>query len=189
MKRRVTWIHLTQHAQVIAVDDKTLTLGFSNSGARDSFVNGGSPEIVRQAAIDVVGTDWKVDAIVDPSAHAAPAASGAHPAEPHRGSAAEEGGLRRVGDPVHDAAPRPAAPATDEPVTQAEPPVAAAREAIQATRPAGGGGKAPAANEDLARADAAAHPDDADAENNGLAGTELLQRELGAQVIEEIRHD
>ena len=48
------------------MDAKTLTLGFGNAGARESFVNGGSPEIVRQAAIDVVGADWRVEAIVDP---------------------------------------------------------------------------------------------------------------------------
>src|SRR5213078_1916204 len=31
-RRRLTWIHLTQHAQVVAVDGTTLTLGFSNAG-------------------------------------------------------------------------------------------------------------------------------------------------------------
>src|SRR4051812_751590 len=67
-RRRLTWIYLTQQAQVVAVDDKTLTLGFANSGARDSFDSGGSGEIVRQAAIDVVGHDWRVETIVDPGA-------------------------------------------------------------------------------------------------------------------------
>src|SRR3954454_6670569 len=65
-RRRLTWIYLTQQAQVVAVDDKTLTLGFANSGARDSFDGGGSAEIVRQAAIDVVGHDRRVETIVDP---------------------------------------------------------------------------------------------------------------------------
>jgi DNA polymerase-3 subunit gamma/tau len=81
LKRRVTWIHLTQHAQVVAVDDQTLTLGFTNSGARESFVNGGSPEIVRQAAIDVAGADWRVEAIVDPGADTGPPAR-SEPAPP-----------------------------------------------------------------------------------------------------------
>ena len=76
LKRRVTWILLTQNAQVVAVDAKTLTLGFVNAGARDSFVNGGSDEIVRQAAIDVVGVDWRVEAIVDPSARPDAGAAG-----------------------------------------------------------------------------------------------------------------
>src|SRR3546814_19151037 len=80
MKRRVTWIHLTQNAQVVAVDAKTLTLGFQNAAARESFANGGSAEIVRQAAIDVVGTDWKVDDIVDPGA--APGSGASAPTAP-----------------------------------------------------------------------------------------------------------
>ena len=68
VRRRVTWIHLTQNAQVIDVDANTLTLGFTNAGARESFLAGGSDEILRQAAIDVVGVEWRIDAIIDPSA-------------------------------------------------------------------------------------------------------------------------
>jgi DNA polymerase III subunit gamma/tau len=83
-RRRVTWIHLTQQAHVVQVDDETLTLGFGNTGARDSFDNGGSAEIVRQAAIDVVGHDWRVETIVDPGAQPAsappPAPASAGPA-------------------------------------------------------------------------------------------------------------
>ncbi|MGO4257683.1 DNA polymerase III subunit gamma and tau, partial [Marmoricola sp. RAF53] len=75
--RRFTWILLSQNAQVIGLDGGTLTVGFKNAGARDSFVGGGSEEILRQAAIDVIGADWRVESIVDPSADpgaAAPAA-------------------------------------------------------------------------------------------------------------------
>jgi DNA polymerase-3 subunit gamma/tau len=61
--------------------------------------------------------------------------------------------------------------------------VAAARGAIAQTRPAG-----PPADDARSEADADAHPDDPDAETAGLDGAELLERELGAQVIEEIRH-
>jgi DNA polymerase-3 subunit gamma/tau len=42
---------------------------------------------------------------------------------------------------------------------------------------------------DPATADAEAHRDDPDVEDSGLAGAELLQRHLGAQIIEEIPHD
>ncbi|MGN6574067.1 MAG: DNA polymerase III subunit gamma and tau, partial [Nocardioides sp.] len=38
--RRVTWMHLSQQAQVVAVDEKTLTLGFRTQGARDNFAAG-----------------------------------------------------------------------------------------------------------------------------------------------------
>ena len=41
------------------------------------------------------------------------------------------------------------------------------------------------AEDPRARADADAHPDDPDADGGDLDTTELLQRELGAQVIEE----
>ena len=41
---------------------------------------------------------------------------------------------------------------------------------------------------DWAAADADAHPDDLDADQQGMTTAELLQRELGAQMIEEIRH-
>ncbi len=66
--RRYTWILLSQNAQVIGLEGNVLTVGFKNAGARDSFLGGGSEEILRQAAIEVIGADWKVEAIVDPSA-------------------------------------------------------------------------------------------------------------------------
>ena len=68
LKRRFTWIMLSQNAQVAAVDDRTLTIALLNAGARDSFLRSGSDEILRQAAIDVIGQDWRVETIVDPSA-------------------------------------------------------------------------------------------------------------------------
>ncbi|WP_079132914.1 hypothetical protein, partial [Streptomyces abyssalis] len=66
-RRRFTWILLSQNAQVIGFDGATLQLGFSNSGARDSFVGGGSEDVLLQALNDALGVQWKVEAIVDPS--------------------------------------------------------------------------------------------------------------------------
>jgi DNA polymerase-3 subunit gamma/tau len=62
--------------------------------------------------------------------------------------------------------------------------VAKAREAIQQTRAAGN----EAVDDPRAAADAEAHPDDDDIDASGLAGAELLQQQLGAEVIEEIKH-
>ncbi|MFC6341880.1 hypothetical protein ACFP8W_07830, partial [Nocardioides hankookensis] len=60
------------------------------------------------------------------------------------------------------------------------------REAIQQTRSAD---QPPEQRgPDWATADADAHPDDLDAEHQGVSAAELLQRELGAQMIEEIPH-
>jgi DNA polymerase III subunit gamma/tau len=169
-RRRVTWIHLTQHAQVVAVDATTLTLGFANTGARESFESGGSAEIVRQAAIDVVGADWRIETIVDPGADAAAPPPPVVPEE------------------ARDEPSRRAAPPAPEPVAEppAEPASSAAREAVRETRSADAGSEP--AGPDLAAADADAHPDDLDADSDEAGGAELLQRELGAEMIEEIPH-
>ena len=167
LRRRVAWMHLTQNSQVVGVDGTTLTLGFANAGARDSFVNGGCDEILRQAAIDIAGVDWRVETIVDPGAAGGTPTQGASAAPPPPPP-----------EPPADEAP-PLAPATPEGS-------AAARDAIRTTRPAGPSDTSDA--DDRSASDADAHPDDPDADTSGLAGAELLQRELGAEVIEEIRH-
>ena len=158
-RRRVTWIHLTQHAQVVGVDAQVLTLGFGNVGARESFDNGGSAEIVRQAAIDVVGHDWRVETIVDPGAEPAAAPP---PAAPVAAAPAVE-------------APASAPPAlTDETPAEPEPPAESpsttARQAIAATRTSGREESAPEPPTD---SDGGARPDDDDAESSGLDGAQL----------------
>ena len=200
-RRRLTWIHLTQHAQVVAVDATTLTLGFSNAGARESFNKGGSAEIVRQAAIDVVGADWKVEAIVDPGAQVDRGVTEREPEDPWASDGpTADGPSTRAGEPVRDtpaAAPVAAPEPPPEPPTWAAPEaapvaepgggIAAARGAIQQTRPVGG----PADDEPRepgSDPDAAVDRDDPDAETSGLTGAALLQQALGAEVIEEIPH-
>ena len=136
-RRRLTWIHLTQHAQVVAVDGTTLTLGFSNAGARESFDGGGSAEIVRQAAIDVVGSDWKVETIVDPGAQPAATQSPVTPAPmpeptvavepPAEVSTSSTGVASPSADPPRSRRParrssRPVLPAETPSTTRAPPP-------------------------------------------------------------------
>ncbi|TGN62987.1 DNA polymerase III subunit gamma and tau [Nocardioides eburneiflavus] len=194
-RRRLAWMVLSQHAHVVDVDGVRLTVGFANAGARDSFVNGGCDEILRQSAIDVVGMDWRVESIVDPS-----------------GAAAEAPVVRQAAtDPApHPSAHPSAAPAaaptpetpdgppawvtgdavvpTSEPAPPAAPPVSAApaREALEAAR-AGGGPAEPAAP--VRSPDDDADPDDPDAESAALDTESLLSQTLGARLIEEIRND
>jgi DNA polymerase-3 subunit gamma/tau len=166
--RRYTWILLSQNAQVIALEANVLTVGFKNAGARDSFIGGGSEEILRQAAIDVIGVDWKVEAIVDPSA------------DPGAGSAP------RVTKPaVVSVSAAPVEPAPGPPGPPAPPPeaIATVRGNIAPTRT---GERPPKAAD--AR-DAEVDPDDPDADDSGIDGAEPLQRELGATVIDEIPHE
>jgi DNA polymerase-3 subunit gamma/tau len=168
LRRRVAWMHLTQNCQVVAVDGQTLTLGFTNAGARDSFVNGGCDDVLRQAAIDVVGADWRIETIIDPGARAdAPVVTrpAVHESDPA---------------PAPDPGPAPEPRRSTDPES-----IAAARDAIQQTRT---GDEPRPEGSDWAAADADAHPDDLDADQQGMTTAELLQRELGAQMIEEIRH-
>jgi DNA polymerase-3 subunit gamma/tau len=62
--------------------------------------------------------------------------------------------------------------------------VAGARNAIAETRPAGGPRR-----QAVAASDEDAHRDDPDAEDQSIQGAQLLERELGARIIEEIRHE
>jgi DNA polymerase-3 subunit gamma/tau len=62
--------------------------------------------------------------------------------------------------------------------------IASARGAIQKTRVAGTLREAgPTVSDDDV------DPNDRDADDHGLGGTELLERTLGARIIEEIKHD
>lgn len=184
-RRRLAWMVLSQHAHVVDVDGTRLTVGFANSGARDSFVNGGCDEILRQAAIDVVGMDWRVESIVDPSGAAA-----AQPVVQKAATAPHDSGAPAADAPdgppawvTGEAGAQPAAPPAEPP-----PPVSAApaREALEAAR-AGAG--APESSEPVRSADDDVDPDDPDAESAALDTESLLSQTLGARLIEEIKHD
>jgi DNA polymerase-3 subunit gamma/tau len=178
LKRRYTWILLSQNAQVAAVDDKTLTIALVNAGARSSFVSGGSEEILRQAAIDVIGQDWRIEAIVDPSAQ-----PGADPGSAPRVVRPAVPDQQQEPQPSDAPAPAPT-PEAPAPVSVDPEAIATARGAIQQTRAAGAVQRSePTVSDDDA------HPDDPDADDHGLDGAQLLERELGARVIEEIKHE
>ncbi|HWI01380.1 MAG TPA: DNA polymerase III subunit gamma and tau, partial [Propionibacteriaceae bacterium] len=67
-KRRFTWILLSQNAQVVELRNGTLLLAMSNAGARDSFSRGGSEDVLREAMVVVMGADFAIETMVDPSA-------------------------------------------------------------------------------------------------------------------------
>jgi DNA polymerase-3 subunit gamma/tau len=162
-KRRVTWIHLTQNSQVVGFDGLTLTLGFNNAGARGSF-EGGSVDVLQEAIREVVGAEWQIETIVDPGAEAGVAPP---PAAPELGLSTP-----------------PAAPASSTPMDVPEAVAPVDPEPPSPRRPRMAEIQAEA--EDVHDPDAAVDRDDdvVDAES----GADLLARELGAQVIEEIPH-
>jgi len=170
-KRRVTWIHLTQNSQVVGFDGTTLTLGFNNAGARGSF-EGGSADVLQEAIREVVGAEWRVETILDPGAEPG---AGAPPASP---------------EPTIPAAPTaPAAPAAQ---AAAAAPAAPQQSAPLPPEPEPPAPRRPRMADIQAEAEAAHDPDAAvdrdDADVDAEAGADLLARELGAQVIEEIPH-
>ena len=64
-RRRLTWSLLSASAQVLSVDEKTITIGIVNAGAKESFERSGSDAILREAFIDVTGMDRAIVAVVD----------------------------------------------------------------------------------------------------------------------------
>jgi len=65
-KRRFTWLVLLDHVQVVGLSEGALTLAFANEGQRKNFAAGGSEEVLREAIHDVIGADWRIDAVLDP---------------------------------------------------------------------------------------------------------------------------
>jgi DNA polymerase-3 subunit gamma/tau len=66
-KRRLTWSLLATSAQILSIDDESISIGIVNSGARDSFVRSESDVILSDAFEEVAGIRRKIVAIVDSS--------------------------------------------------------------------------------------------------------------------------
>jgi DNA polymerase-3 subunit gamma/tau len=163
-RRRFTWILLSQNAQVVGFDGTTLQVGFANPGARDSFVSGGSEDVLKQAISDALGVQWRVEAIVDPSG-----GSGGSNAPSSR--------------------PAPVQPPPQQQPQYSPPPQAQA----QAPPPPAPRAAAAAPRQDTPEPppieDDIPEDDDPDLDDTALSGHDLFVRELGATVIEEISND
>jgi len=66
-KRRLTWSLLATSAQILSVDDESISIGIVNVGARDSFVRSESDVILSDAFEEVAGVRRKIVATVDTS--------------------------------------------------------------------------------------------------------------------------
>ncbi|GGO98517.1 hypothetical protein GCM10012280_62850 [Wenjunlia tyrosinilytica] len=180
-RRRFTWILLSQNAQVAGFDGNTLQVSFSNPGARDSFANGGSDEVLRQAISEQFGVQWKVEAIVDPSGGMGspiPSSPVSPPAPPPRPAAPPPPPPASPPSPSGSAA----SSASSAPASSASPTSAAPRPHPTAPPP-------PPAPPSVAPEDDIPEDDDPDLDDTALTGHDLIVSELGATVIEEISHD
>jgi DNA polymerase-3 subunit gamma/tau len=138
-------------------------LAMAGVGARDSFAKGGSQDVLREALIEVLGVDLRIETMVDPSvAGAAPQRTGAPPVTVGSG----------------DPSPPPPVVETTRVTPESR---EQAREQVRPTRR----GKSSSPGPEVDERDAVAHPDDSELDTSDESDTELLARQLGAQIIAE----
>ena len=99
-EKRYTWTLLSHNAQATSISGDTLTLSLVNAGARDAFMRSESESVLATAIFNVLGINWKIDSIVDPSAKAD--AESARP-KPMATPAGRTGGVTAP-ESVHEAA-------------------------------------------------------------------------------------
>lgn len=191
-RRRFTWILLSQNGQVAGFDGSVLQVSFINAGARDSFVSSNSDDVLRAALADALGVDWRIECIVDPSGGAGGPGGGSGGA----GAVPSGGGGGWGAPPARPAAPAPQmAPAAPAPAVAPAPaprPAAAPNPVpavpvpppVQASPPLSPAYPA----QGVAPEDDVPEEDDPDLNEDVFSGQELIIRELGATVLEEIRH-
>ena len=66
-RRRLTWSLLSASAQVLSVDENSITIGIANAGARDSFIRSESEQILSDAFVEIVGIKRRIELTVDAS--------------------------------------------------------------------------------------------------------------------------
>ncbi|MEU6345964.1 DNA polymerase III subunit gamma and tau [Streptomyces sp. NPDC046977] len=209
-RRRVTWMLLEQNGRLVGFDGSTLQIGFDNPGARDSFVNRGHEDVLQQAITDALGVQWRIEAIVSPGGPGGGSGGGfgggsrpgpghpqgpgpAAPPQPQPSQPPQQPQQAQSQQPHQQ--PQSAAPAA--PAPQAAPPAtgraAAARAAVGAPSAVSGGAvaaaHAPVAEEPPPVEYDMPEDDDPDLVESALSGHDLIVRELGATVIEEIAND
>ncbi|MGW2325734.1 DNA polymerase III subunit gamma and tau [Streptomyces sp. NPDC001700] len=221
-RRRFTWILLSQNATVSGFDGTTLQIGFPNAGARDSFANGGSEDILRQALNDAIGVQWRIEAIVDPSG--GQGSPGGGPGGPGPGASGGPGGFggggsgggsssffgggggggggggagggAGTGGGASAGGGQPAPPRPPAPAPPSAPAAPSAPAPASAPADAGPPAEASAYREyrepeppPISPEEDMPAEDDPDLDETALSGHDLIVRELGATVIEEIANE
>ncbi|MER6802984.1 DNA polymerase III subunit gamma and tau [Streptomyces sp. NPDC000678] len=196
-RRRFTWILLSQNAQVTAFDGTTLQLGFVNAGARDNFLSSGSEDVLRQALAEQFSVQWKIEAVVDPSGGGAAAPAPAGPPGGRHGGGGGYGGGGGAGGyggtgagagagqrPAPAQPPAPSVPSSPSGSAQATgAPAAPAPTPAPAPRPSAPEPPPVSPEDDIPE------EDDPDLDESALSGQELIVRELGATVVEELTNE
>lgn len=85
--KRTTWTLLSEHATVHEYDGSKVTLAISTVGIAQTFRSGPHADLVRQALIDVLGVDARVEGIPVPATPSAPSGESHPVVRPARGEA------------------------------------------------------------------------------------------------------
>ncbi|GAA3132574.1 hypothetical protein GCM10010466_23970 [Planomonospora alba] len=130
LKRRsiVVWANVNTNAQVVGVEGKILTLGFSQIGAMKNFLGGGKDAVVEAALQDVLGGSWKVEAVVGGAGGPVPFGGNHPPVPPQAPASRPQPDAPRAAPPPARSAP--AAPAPAAPAAPAPAPAPESREAV-----------------------------------------------------------
>ncbi|HEV2372667.1 MAG TPA: DNA polymerase III subunit gamma and tau [Streptosporangiaceae bacterium] len=175
-RRKVTWI-LLQPATVVSLDNGVLTVGFPQEGNAKGFLSGGSDQVLADVLKESFGLNVRVVAV----------GSAQHPPVP----------ADRVPRPTSGEAAPPSRPAGDAQATVSQPATSPAPKTpgrastgAAAAKAAAQRGRRSAATPSARKADDDEWPDDVSgAAGSGTADSdpvELLKRQLGGRVIEEI---
>ncbi|MCO5970095.1 DNA polymerase III subunit gamma and tau [Actinoallomurus soli] len=157
-RSKVAWI-LMEGVEVASLEGQVLTLAFANDGKRRGFTTGGKDVVLRDALKEILGVDWRIDAIL-----AGGSGQGARPAPPPPdaggwGAPAVSPREPRTPSP----SPSPSAPVPPPPPTPVPPPP-----------------------EPVDEADEVDPEGDADAGSEAaLTGMALIEQVLGGKVIQE----
>ncbi|MEO3873223.1 DNA polymerase III subunit gamma and tau [Nonomuraea sp. B12E4] len=89
----VVWANVSTNAQVVGVEGKLVTLGFTQVGAMKNFTGGGKDAVVAAALGDVLGGTWRVEAVVGGS----PAPASQASRGPARSHSTPQGGQAAAG--------------------------------------------------------------------------------------------
>jgi DNA polymerase-3 subunit gamma/tau len=172
--KRTPWSLISQESTVVDVADGVLTLSFRQATLRDTFTRREDfQQNLQQAISDVLGADLQVEAIVDPSgAGASPSSASANP-----------GGAPPAAGETH-----PHASSEPVPAPGGTPRKRAATRSAPRARSASTTHDSNQAQGQDDEPDDGAHPDDNDLDDSGAPAQALLERTLGARVIEEIEH-
>ncbi|MFL6052933.1 MAG: DNA polymerase III subunit gamma and tau [Actinoallomurus sp.] len=63
-RSKVAWIVLMEGVEVASLQGEVLTLAFANEGKRRGFTSGGKDAVLRDALKEILGVDWRIDAVL-----------------------------------------------------------------------------------------------------------------------------